>query len=116
MENDHLKNQTIEAAYKWRKSVESGDLVIVGVNKYVTDEPDNMKVFEPDPEAEKRAIAGVIRHRRERDNDKTQAALDELRAEAIEVRKTDTGGEVMNRLVAAAHADATIGEMHAVLM
>jgi len=115
LENDYLKNQTIEAAYKWRQSVESGERVVIGVNKYISTEPDKTNVFQPDPEAEKRAIEDVVRHRQMRDNQRTRAALELVRSEAKKIKESSKGGKLMDYLVAAAHADATIGEMHSTL-
>ncbi len=114
-ENGWLKRKITESAFKWRQKVESGEKVIVGVNKYFSDNDHGVEVFKPHPDTEKMAAEDVIKHRRERDNEKCRAALENLHAEAVKVEQSDTEGNLMEALVGAAKADATLGEMQAVL-
>ena len=115
IESGWIKQQVSAAAYQWRQEIESGARTMVGVNKYTSDEPEQYAVFQPDPEAARMAIADVQRHRLERDNDRCSAALDSLRRAAVEVNEGRAIGSVMENLVAAAEADATLGEMQTVL-
>lgn len=115
IESGWIKQQVSAAAYQWRQEIESGARTMVGVNKYTTDEPEQFAVFQPDPEAARRAIADVERHRLERDAARCAAALDSLRRAAVEVNEGRAIGSVMANLVAAAEADATLGEMQAIL-
>lgn len=115
IESGWVQAQVEESAYRWRQEVETGDRVIVGVNKYVTDEPDQTKVFQPDPSAGRIALEELARHRAERDMAGTSAALDALRAAAVDVRAGRNIGSTTRALVAAAEADATLGEMQQVL-
>ncbi len=103
------------SAYKWRQDVESGRRVMVGVNKYVSPDPDQTAVFQPDPEAAGLALADLDRHRRERDAARCAEAVSNLRTAALSVQAGQNVGAVMAGLVAAAEADATLGEMQAVL-
>lgn len=115
LESGWFKRVTAESAYKWRKKLESGERVLVGVNKYVSDSGHQVKVFSPDPEAEKMAIENVQRHRRERDNEKCRASLERLRQESIRVEHSETDGNLMEAIVQAARDGATLGEIQAVL-
>ena len=115
IESGWIKQQVSAAAYQWRQEIESGARTMVGVNKYTTDEPEQFAVFQPDPEAARLAIADVERHRRERDATRCAAALEDLRRAAVEVNEGRAIGSVMANLVAAAEADATLGEMQAIL-
>lgn len=115
IESGWIKQQVSAAAYQWRQEIESGARTMVGVNKYITDETEQYAVFQPDPEAARLAIEDIERHRRERDNVRCGAALEELRRAAIEVSEGRAIGSVMANLVAAADADATLGEMQIVL-
>ena len=115
IESGWIKQQVSAAAYQWRQEVESGARTMVGVNKYTTDAPEQYAVFQPDPEAARMAIADVERHRRERDNQRCSGALDDLRHAAVEVSEGRAIGSVMGTLIAAADADATLGEMQKVL-
>jgi methylmalonyl-CoA mutase, N-terminal domain len=115
IESGWIKQQVSAAAYDWRQEVESGARTMVGVNKYVTDEPEQFAVFQPDPDAARLAIEDLERHRRERDDARCTAALADLRDAAERVRDGHDIGSVMAHLVEAADADATLGEMQAVL-
>ena len=72
-------------------------------------------MFQPDPEAARMAIADIERHRHERGNARCGAALEASRRAAVEVSEGRAIGSVMASLVAAANADATLGEMQTVL-
>jgi methylmalonyl-CoA mutase N-terminal domain/subunit len=115
IESGWIKQQVSAAAYEWRQEIESGARTMVGVNKYTTNEPEQFAVFRPDPEAARTAIADVQRHRAQRDEAKYIAAIDALRCGAVEVNQGRAIGSVMEKLVAAADADATLGEMQTVL-
>ena len=115
IESGWIKQQVSAAAYEWRQEIESGARTMVGVNKYTNDEPEQFAVFQPDPEAARMAIADVERHRRERDNVGCAAALNSLKRAALEVSEGRSIGSVTAMLVAAADADATLGEMQTVL-
>lgn len=115
IESGWIKRQVSTAAYRWRQEIESGERTMVGVNKYVTDEPEQYAVFQPDPEAARMAIADVERHRHDRDSARCARALEELRAAGVAVNDGQAIGSVMASLVAAADADATLGEMQQVL-
>ena len=115
IESGWIKQQVSASAYQWRQEIETGERVMVGVNKYTDNKPTDYQVFQPDPEAERLAIADVERHRAERDNAKCSAALSALRQAAVDVNEGRNIGSVMENLVSAADADATLGEMQAVL-
>lgn len=115
IESGWIKQQVSASAYQWRQEIESGARTMVGVNKYVSDEPTEYKVFQPDPEAARLAIADIERHRAARDGARWAAAMDRLRNAAIAVRDGREIGSVTENLVLAAEADATLGEMQAVL-
>ena len=115
IESGWIKQQVSASAYQWRKEIESGERIMVGVNKYTDSKPTDYQVFQPDPEAARMAIADVERHRSERDNAACTAALESLRQAAMDVNEGRNIGSVMQNLVAAADADATLGEMQAVL-
>ena len=115
IESGWIKQQVSASAFKWRKEVEDGTRVMVGVNKYVTEEPDMTKVFQPDPEAARLAMEDLARHKAQRDHAKCVAAINRLREACLAVKDGREIGSVMAALVDAASADATLGEMQQVL-
>jgi methylmalonyl-CoA mutase N-terminal domain/subunit len=108
IESGWFAEELAEAAYGLLQEVESGDRVVVGVNKYPTPtEP--LEVFGIDPELEQEQAESVARVRATRDQDRVTTALTDLRAPAA-------GAEnVMPATVEAVKAYATIGEIVDVL-
>jgi len=115
IESGWIQAQVADSAYSWRQEVESGERVLVGVNKHTTTEADQTRVFQPDPETARMALEDLRRHRAERDDVRTQESLTALRQAAIAVNEGREIGSCTAALVTAAAADATLGEMQAVL-
>ena len=115
-ETGWFKDELTNSAYKWREGMDNGDRVVVGVNKYVSDEEQKVPVFKIDPKIEETAIERVRAYRAKRDNAKTEAALDKLREAAKRVdEEWPSGGDLMSSLIETAKANATLGEMQGVL-
>ena len=98
-----------DAAYRHRQEVESGDRVIVGVNRYETEEPPVEGLMRVDEEAARQQVARLERLRRERDGEAAQAAL---------ARLSDTARSDANTVPAileCVEAYCTLGEMSGVL-
>jgi methylmalonyl-CoA mutase N-terminal domain/subunit len=115
-ETGWFKDELANSAYKWRESMDNGGRVVVGVNKYVSDEEQKVPVFKIDPKIEETAIERVRAYRARRDNAKTEAALDKLREAAKRVdEKWPSGGDLMPSIIEAAKANATLGEMQGIL-
>lgn len=115
IESGWITGEVAQSAYAWRREIEDGERVMVGVNRYAVDEEPETRVFQPDPEAAAMALADLERHRRERDQAATDRALAELRQAGADVMEGNRIGAVTEHLVAAAGAGATLGEMQAVL-
>jgi methylmalonyl-CoA mutase N-terminal domain/subunit len=115
IESGWITDQVAQSAYRWRREIEEGERVMVGVNRHVVDEEPEIPVFQPDPATADLALADLDRHRRERDTPATDAALARLRAAGHDILAERQIGSVTVALVAAAHAGATLGEMQAVL-
>jgi methylmalonyl-CoA mutase N-terminal domain/subunit len=97
-------------ASDWRKAVDSGEMVVVGWNKYVMPEEEQIKPFRADPSVAKIAIERIKEYKANRDQAKTDAALNSLVEAAT---KLDKGGygHVMPACIEAAKAKATAGEI-----
>lgn len=115
IESGWVQQQVADSAFRWRQEVEDGSRVMVGVNKHVVDEEDQTKVFQPNPTAAKLALEDLERHRQTRDEVATKEALDALRVAAHEVMAGRAIGSCTEAMVAAALADATLGEMQTIL-
>jgi methylmalonyl-CoA mutase N-terminal domain/subunit len=115
IESGWITDEVAQSAYRWRREVEEGTRVMVGVNRYRTEEEAEFNVFQPDPQAARLALEDLERHRSQRDQQRTDAALAALRSAGHRVLDGKDIGSVTAGLVAAADADATLGEMQAVL-
>ncbi|MCZ6507807.1 MAG: methylmalonyl-CoA mutase [Acidobacteria bacterium] len=100
-----------EAATRAQARIDSGEQVIVGVNKYRTDDEDEVEVLAVDNEAvRRRQIARLERLKAERSDSAVVAALGALSAGA------ESGdGNLLDLAIDAARAKATVGEMSAAL-
>lgn len=113
-----IRKNVEAAADAWRRDVESGKRRVVGLNCYEVPEPPRA-TFEVKPEIEKVAIDRVRALRAERDHGTWQRAMAGFKEEAVLLAKRGVeaagGGGLLDAAVVAAEADATTGEMMAVL-
>ncbi len=88
IESGYMKSQLVQAHAERRARVESGEQVIVGVNRHVETEPNPMladldaAIQVVDAEVATQAIESVRAWRAQRDESAAQAALERLRADA----------------------------------
>ncbi len=106
---EYMKSRLVESNAARISGIESGDTVVVGVNKYPTTEPSPLTTGEGaimvcDPEAEADQVARLQAWRETRDEAAVKAALADLRDAAR------AGVNVMPASIAAAKAGATTGE------
>ena len=70
-----VKNEIEESAYRMTKQIESGERVVVGVNKFRTEIEDPVELMELDPALAARQLERLERVRSERDGAAVDAAL-----------------------------------------
>jgi methylmalonyl-CoA mutase, N-terminal domain len=105
IEQGAIQRMIQDAAYAAQQAVDSGESIVVGVNKYVTPEKTKPEVFRVDPKLEEEQVARVRALRASRSESEWRAALDGVDTAA-------RGGEnLMPRIVAAVEAKATLGEI-----
>ena len=105
IETGLIQRQIQDSAYAAQQGIERGDQVIVGVNRYETDEPAAIALLRIDPETERRQRSAVARVRETRDASACAAALD-----AVE-RAARDGSNLVPEVIAAVEARATLGEV-----
>jgi len=101
----YIQREIARSAYNYQKAVDSGEQIIVGVNKFTTEEEHPPRLLEVDEAVEKRQIERLRRLKQERDNKKVSEVLDKVR----QVARTDEN--VMPVLIEAVKAYATVGEI-----
>jgi methylmalonyl-CoA mutase N-terminal domain/subunit len=105
IEGGFQQRQIQEAAYRVQRAIESGDQVVVGVNRFRDDEVSTPPLHRIDPEGESRQIERVRRVRAERSAQGWLDAMDGL-------ERTARGeGNLMPAILAAVRAHATVGEI-----
>jgi methylmalonyl-CoA mutase N-terminal domain/subunit len=105
IESGFIQREIQDAAYRAQQAVDSGQSVVVGVNKYQTDEPQSIDTLTIDPGLETRQVERVRRVRATRDARAWRSAIDAISAAA---RGRDN---LVPPIVAAVEARATIGEI-----
>jgi (2R)-ethylmalonyl-CoA mutase len=115
IESGYLKQRLVESNAARLRAIESGEQVVVGVNKYVEGEPSPLTkdlseaILKVDPAVEKQAAEGIEKWRAGRDKAAVNKALEELKA------SVERGENVMPASIAAAKVGVTTGEWGAAL-
>ncbi len=77
-----MQGEIENAAYAYAKAVDSGEKVVVGVNRFVDDVKEPAEVFPIDVELQKSQIERTARVRAQRDQGAVEVALEDVRAAA----------------------------------
>jgi methylmalonyl-CoA mutase, N-terminal domain len=109
VEQGFVQSEIENAAFKWQQEVESGERVIVGVNKYAAESEQPIELQAIDPDAERRQLERTARVRAERNADEAAAALARVREAA---RGTEN---MLHSMREALRVRSTIGEICGVL-
>ncbi len=105
IERGFQQREIHEAAYRWQKKVESGDAVVVGVNRFTDSEAAKLPVLKVDPSAESDRRQKLAALRAKRDAAAVAAALAHVEGAAR------SGGNLMPPILEAVTALATLGEI-----
>ncbi|MFF8266492.1 methylmalonyl-CoA mutase [Streptomyces sp. NPDC016562] len=105
IENGFQKGEIERNAYRIAQETESGERVVVGVNRFALEREEPYEPLRVDPEIEARQRAGLARLRAERDGAAVAAALAALREAAAGT------GNVLYPMKDALRARATVGEV-----
>jgi methylmalonyl-CoA mutase N-terminal domain/subunit len=99
------QREIADAAYHYQQQLERREKIVVGVNEFVSGEPQPIPILRIPPEVERRQVERLKRVRAERDNERVAACLAELR------RVAEAGGNTMDPILEAVKAYATLGEI-----
>jgi methylmalonyl-CoA mutase N-terminal domain/subunit len=109
VESGYMENEIQDSAYAFQKAVESGEQVIVGVNRFQTQEDLPTNLLRVDPVVRENQVRKLDKIRTDRDSSEVKTALDTLKksAEGVDnlvpvivecVKKRSTLGEICNVL------------------
>ena len=106
IEKGWVQEEIHRSAYRWQREVESGERVVVGVNRFAEEAPPPpAPSFRPDPKVERERSKLLARWRAERDG----GAVKRKRAGLERAARGE--GNLMPPILAAIEAGATLGEI-----
>jgi methylmalonyl-CoA mutase, N-terminal domain len=109
IEKHFFQREIAAESYRYQREIESGERVIVGVNKFQESKEVAPKIAKVDPALEDKQKAGLAALRKKRDAAKVSNVLSTLKQQA----NTDTN--LMPVLIDAVEAYATLGEISSTL-
>ncbi|MFB6220472.1 MAG: methylmalonyl-CoA mutase [Halolamina sp.] len=105
IEEGFFHREIQEASYEYQERVDEEEEIVVGVNKYVSEEDTSPEVLHVDEEVAEHQRERLASVKEERDDETVEAALDDLQ-DAI-----DADENVMPAIITAVKAYATMGEI-----
>jgi methylmalonyl-CoA mutase N-terminal domain/subunit len=105
IETGYIQRQIQDAAYSAQQAIDAQRAIVVGVNRFATQETPTVEVFRVDPEVERQQIERVRAVRAGRSESEWRAAL-----AAVETTATG-GGNLVPSIIAAVEKHATLGEI-----
>jgi methylmalonyl-CoA mutase N-terminal domain/subunit len=100
-----VQGEIQKAAYEYQQAVERGEQVVVGVNRFTSDEEKTIPTLLLDPEIEESQVRRLHALRAHRDAEKWKGALAEVE------RRAASTANLMPAILAAVEAYATVGEI-----
>lgn len=105
VEKGFVQQEIQDAAYRYQKEIESGEQVVVGVNKFQIKEEPPKNLLRVDRAIQVAQIEKIKKVRAERDNNLVKETLNAVRKAA------GSGENMMPKIIAAVKAYATLGEI-----
>jgi methylmalonyl-CoA mutase N-terminal domain/subunit len=102
---EFIQREIEESAASYHERYRTGQDVIVGVNKYVTEQKDDVEILRVDPESERRQLERLERFKQNRDPEELERRLAALRDCAA------GEGNLLYPIKDALRANASIGEV-----
>ena len=105
IETGYVQNEIQDAAYDYQRAVETGDAVVVGMNKFQAEDEVPIPIMRIDEKLEREQIARTQAVRAKRNKDEAENALSALEEAA---RGTEN---LLPRILTAVEAHVTVGEI-----
>jgi len=105
VKNGYMQKEIQDSSYRYQQAVESGEKVIVGVNKFQEDEPPPDKLLEVDLKIQTEQIEALKKLRAERDQSAVNTSLKQLRNAA------SSDENLMESIIRCVEDYVTIGEI-----
>jgi methylmalonyl-CoA mutase N-terminal domain/subunit len=105
IEQGYIQREIQNAAYAYQRAVESGEAIVVGVNRFIEETQAEVPIQRIDPDLECRQVERVRAVRARRNPNLWQTSLAAVQDAAR------TGANLMPPILAAVEAEATVGEI-----
>jgi methylmalonyl-CoA mutase, N-terminal domain len=105
IERGWVQQEIQNAAYDYQRRVETGDAVVVGVNKFTRDNEPGVPTQRHDPDLERRQVERLQALRTKRSHSRWQQGIDTVHERAR------NGGNLMPAILEAVESNCTIGEI-----
>ncbi|MGA8036244.1 MAG: methylmalonyl-CoA mutase family protein [Candidatus Acidiferrales bacterium] len=105
IEAGFVQQEVQKSAYEYQQAVDTGDQIVVGVNKFQAEEEKTIPTLRIDPEIERTQVARLQALRARRDATKAALATAEIE------RRAGTGENLMPAILSAVEAYVTVGEI-----
>jgi len=110
IENGEVQRQMSSQAYEDEKKRESGEIVVVGLNKFVEEDPiKDIHAFACDPAIEERQISNLRKVKQGRDNKRVRESLENTK------RAIERGDNLVEYLIEAVKEYVSVGEIVSVM-
>ncbi|CAN5665237.1 methylmalonyl-CoA mutase family protein [soil metagenome] len=105
IETGYVQREIQEAAYNYQRAVETEDAVVVGVNKFRSDETEKIPIMSIDPRIEREQVERLRAIRERRDAAKAESSLAELEDAASGT------ANILPRILKCVENQVTVGEI-----
>ena len=105
IETGFMQNEILESAYAYQKAIENTDLIIVGLNEFVSEEEPLKEILKIDHQVEKFQKEKLAKVKEGRDLSRIKRTLEALREAA------EGNGNIVFPILDAVKAYATVGEI-----
>jgi methylmalonyl-CoA mutase, N-terminal domain len=109
IEQGFVQAEIETSAFRHQSEVESGERLVVGVNRFTENEAERVELLQVDPDSERRQRERIARVQAERDADAAADALAEVR------RVAETDANLLPPMREALRARCTVGEISGAL-
>ncbi|WP_201750524.1 acyl-CoA mutase large subunit family protein [Senegalia massiliensis] len=105
----YIQKEIMDAAYRYQKSIESGEQIVVGMNKFQSEEEPVKDLLKVDPKVGEMQVEKINQLKVERNNDEVESKLKALR------NACESDENVMPYIIDAVKEYATLGEICGVM-
>jgi methylmalonyl-CoA mutase, N-terminal domain len=105
IEQGFIQDEIAKSAYEYQRQIENGEKIIVGVNKFQTEEKNTIPVFKVDEHVQTLQVEKLKALKLKRDNSKVAACLATLHEKAV------SGENLMPTVLEAVENYCTLGEI-----